>query len=170
MGLVLTEEAEDIVWIVATHEASHEVVLAWNGQSVRTAGFTDALIEVVVQLLGDNLVGIHYQHPFVLGLVDGIFTGRLHNVIRLALEGDDSAAIALGDSPRLVCRLHVAYHDLVEVLHRLQHPFQMLLGIVGVDYYRYFFIHACKIKHNPSKYQTSSVLFRNYFWFLSVIQ
>ena len=159
VGLILTEETEDIVRIVTAHKLSHEVVLAGDRQTIRTVSLTDALIQVVVQLLSHYLVGIHHQHPFVLSLVDGIFASRLHDVVGLAFKGDHLTAITLGNGQRLVCRLNVAYHNLVKVLHCIQYSFQMQFRIVGIDHYRYLPVHVCKIKHYPLKYQKYTGLF-----------
>ena len=60
-GSLADEEAQLVVGI--GKEAVHEVSLSRYIQSLRAVGLADALVEIVAQLGGDNLVGIDDQHP-----------------------------------------------------------------------------------------------------------
>ena len=93
----LAEEAQDVVGIATVHEASHEVVLAWDGNTVRTTGFLDAPVEVVAQVGRHNLVGIDDQHPLERSLFDGKLAGWFHDRNAVLGKGDDAATFLAGN-------------------------------------------------------------------------
>ena len=67
VGDVLAEESQYVVWIQGMHEATHEIVAARDVYAFLGGWFADVLIEVLVQLRGDYLIGINHKHPGVGG-------------------------------------------------------------------------------------------------------
>ena len=132
-GAVADEEAQNVVGIVAVHEAAHEEVPARQPQTLRTVGCFDERVEIVAQRGSDQLVGIDHQNPLERGRLYGERARRLRAHAVALGERHDAASPAMGDLHRGVGALHVAYHHLVKSAYGVKRAGKVFLGIVCVD-------------------------------------
>ena len=137
-GAFANEEPQLVVGGEVLLVLSEEQVPTGDVKPFGAVGLADALIEIVAQLGGDQLVGIDHKHPVVGSRLYGKGAGRLsRNGIAFG-ECHHAASILSGNIERAVGALHIANQNLIELLDRFEHFLQMLLGIVGVDDHRYF--------------------------------
>ena len=132
-GFFSPEEAEVVVGIVCMHETAHEVVFAGNVETVGAVGLLNDLVKVVVELWGDDFVGIDDKAPFVGGVVDGELAGGLYDVVFTTGKGEDVCAVVLGYGQGLVFGLHIDEEDFVEMFDTFEDVFKVFFGVVGVD-------------------------------------
>ena len=137
------EETKLVVIVEITHKHAHEHVLAGNIIPCSTVRLGNLLIERLAQFGRDNFIGIDHEDPFARSRLNGKRTRRLSTLMIRLRKSHDTTTIAGSNLTGVVGALHVAHHDLVKLLHRLQHLFKMLMGVIGIDNYRYFlrFVH-----------------------------
>ena len=114
---IFAEETQDIIRIAAVEKAPHEVVLTWDGHSGRCIRAADGVVEKKPQGIGHHLIGIYHQYPLVLCRINGILAGRFHNATIALDKRNHTASRLTGNGTGVVGALHIAHHNLIELLH-----------------------------------------------------
>lgn len=116
MGLVLSEEAQNVVGIAAVHKAPHEVILSRDTDAVRTLSLSNLRIEIIMKRRRDKLISIHNQDPRMGGCIYRKLACRFYYRNSFLLECYYLAPITLGYLKRVVRAFHITDDYLIKVL------------------------------------------------------